>query len=150
MDVEQEIKKIVSELLTLCGFRDFGVDIGKDDENYSVKINLLNDAGLIIGQDGENLPDWEKIIGAMARKHLPEKQRISFDVNNYRWSKDQLLRDLAQKTAKEVRRSGSEVVLRPMNAYERRIVHTELSLHPDIKTESIGEGLERRVVVKAM
>ena len=149
MSPETDIKKIVSDLLNLCDFRDFGVDVVKDGENYQVKINLLNDAGLIIGQDGENISCWERIMTSMAQK-IVKGTRISLDVNNYRWSKDQLLRDLAQKIAKEVRRTGKETVLRPMNAYERRVVHTELALHPDLTTESIGEEPERRVVVKVM
>ncbi|MFH1990523.1 MAG: R3H domain-containing nucleic acid-binding protein, partial [Patescibacteria group bacterium] len=66
----------------------------------------------------------------------------------YRSLKDDSLRELAKKAARRARFYKQPVTLEAMTAYNRRIIHAELAAHPDIKTESTGEGLQRRVVIK--
>ena len=56
--------------------------------------------------------------------------------------------ELARAGAKKAAITKNDVVLPPMNAYERRLIHTELSIRPDIKTESVGQDLSRQVVIK--
>ena len=70
------------------------------------------------------------------------------DVNNYRRERERLIIELAQAAARKALASKSSVDLPVLNAYERRLVHVELATRPDIKTESVGEGKDRHVVVK--
>ena len=70
------------------------------------------------------------------------------DINNYRKDREDLIIKLAKAAAKKSSVTKQEVSLPAMNAYERRIIHSELSLHPDLKTESSGEGKQRHVVIK--
>ncbi|MBU2082380.1 hypothetical protein KKH14_03095, partial [Patescibacteria group bacterium] len=84
----------------------------------------------------------------LIKKQLGETLFLRLDINNYRSSKDESLRELAKKAARRARFYKQPVTLEAMTAYNRRIIHAELAAHPDIKTESTGEGLQRRVVVK--
>ena len=84
----------------------------------------------------------------MIKKQIAQAPLLRLDINNYRSSKDEALRELAKKAARRARFYKQPVALEAMSAYNRRIIHTELAVHPDIKTESAGEGVQRRVVVK--
>ena len=76
--------------------------------------------------------------------------RINVDFNNYRKERERLIGELAKAAARKVLAEKKEIALPVMNAYERRLVHTELATRPDVKTESIGEGPERHIVVKPL
>ena len=70
------------------------------------------------------------------------------DLNYYRKERERIIIDLAKAAARKAVITKTEVELPPMNAYERRLVHVEITTHPELKTESVGEGRERRVIVK--
>ncbi|MDO8470199.1 MAG: R3H domain-containing nucleic acid-binding protein [bacterium] len=76
------------------------------------------------------------------------KQSFVIDLNYYRKERERLIAELARAAAKRATMTKEDVELPPMNAYERRLVHVEIAAHPTLKTESAGEGKERRVVVK--
>lgn len=75
---------------------------------------------------------------------------VFVDVNNYRRERERLILELARAAAKKAQVTKQDVSLPAMNAYERRLVHTELAMRPDVKTESIGEGKERYVVIRPL
>jgi len=72
------------------------------------------------------------------------------DLNYYRKERERLIAELARAAAKKASITKEEVALPPMNAYERRLVHVELTTHPELKTESIGVGRERHVIIKQL
>ena len=72
------------------------------------------------------------------------------DINDYHKKRIEEVKDLARMHAQRVRYFKKDIEMRPMNSYERRIVHTVLQEYPDIETESVGAGLERRVVIKPL
>jgi len=74
--------------------------------------------------------------------------RLFLDVDGYKASRNQSIIDLANKTAEQAIKIERNIHLDPMNAYERRIVHTTLQEREDVTTESTGEGEKRHVVVK--
>jgi len=73
---------------------------------------------------------------------------LVLDINGYKEKRKNELNDIAIEIAKKVRRTKEPVVMEPMSAYERRIVHLKLAEQPDIVTESIGEEPERKLVVR--
>lgn len=75
---------------------------------------------------------------------------IFVDINNYRKERENIIIELAKASARKALIAKEEIKLPPMNSYERRLIHTELSTRPDVKTESVGEGRERYVVVKPL
>ena len=123
-------------------------------ENKSVNEEILKieihstEAQTLIGYQGKNLADIQSVLARIIRKKLGQELFIDIDVNGYKSEKEQRFCDLAQDTADEAVSYRREKMLSPMNAFERRIIHTELAKRDDVTTESIGEGEDRRVVIK--
>lgn len=107
-----------------------------------------DDAGLLIGEDGQNLFALNYVLRKIIERKTqkPDAQFI-IDVNDYQRRRFDELRDRARMSAQRVRYFKKEVTLEPMSAFERRIVHMALQEYPDIETQSIGQGPERRVVI---
>ena len=84
----------------------------------------------------------------IARKNGTEI--IFLDINNYRQERETLIAELSRAAAKKAVATKGEISLPAMNSYERRLVHMALALHPEVKTESAGEGKERYVIIRAI
>lgn len=131
------------QIIELMGFNDFSINYDSDNNNLSVIIddNLISE---------ENLPglvnNFDCLMKLIAQKNNLEP--VFVDVNNYRKKRRDLIVELSKAAARKSLAEKKEISLPPMNAYERRIVHLELSARPDIKTESIGEGRERYIVIR--
>ncbi len=106
------------------------------------------DSNFLIGQYGVNLQSLQHIARLLARKKTEDKINFTVDVNSYREEKNSSIEKMAEDLAEQAIREKRAVVLRPMSPYERRLVHLVLSKNSQIKTESIGEGEERKVVIK--
>lgn len=143
----EELKQFLSELFRLAGF--VIEDIKSEEALEGVRFNvLMPDAGPAIGENGRLLPAWEQILKAKASRVFAKPTHVTFDINNYRFQKEESLREAAKKAARQAVLGKKSVELPAMSAYERRVVHMELALRPDVTTESEGEEPERRVVVK--
>ncbi len=144
-----KIKEIVKDFFLKTGSTDFKIKFTESagDNSFNVLV-LVGDASLYIGEGGKNISAFESVLRLILNKQLGEIPFLRLDINNYRSSKDEALRELAKKAARRARFYKQVVALEAMSAYDRRIIHTELAVHPDIKTESIGEGSQRRVVIK--
>jgi len=145
------LKNLIKEMLEKMTFSDFTLGVreetGLDGENLVFNIGA-KESDLLIGQYGVNLRSLQHVLRAMARRKTEERLRFSVDVNDYRKEKIDSLADLARNLARQVIEERRPVVLRPMSAYERRIVHMELAGNDQVKTESIGEEEERKVVIR--
>ena len=95
-----------------------------------------------------NLQAFQHIIRLAVRKQIPDRVKFALDINSYRKEKSQTLIDQANEAAEQALREGRPIMMRSMTPYERRIVHLELSKNGRVVTESMGEGDERKVVVK--
>lgn len=110
------------------------------------------EAGILIGEDGKHLIALSHIVKKMAENKLKKEnlEDIPFllDVNDYQMKRIEELRNVARMSAQRVLFFKKELEMEPMSAYDRRIIHSVLGGYPDIRTESVGEGFERRVVIK--
>ncbi|OIN98872.1 hypothetical protein AUJ66_00180 [Candidatus Desantisbacteria bacterium CG1_02_38_46] len=118
-----------------------------EDESQIIDI-ITSDSALLIGKKGKNLEALQYLTNIAANKNVSKRVKVLLDVERYRERREESLVTLAKKVADEVRQTGRSVSLEPMSAYERRIVHLALKEEPGIITESVGEGEERRVVIK--
>ena len=116
------------------------------DELLKVEIHS-QDAQALIGYQGKNLADIQSVLAKIIRKKLGQEIFLDLDINGYKSEKEQRFRDLAQEMADEAVSIGRAKILFPMNAFERRIIHAELAIRGDVKTESIGEGEDRKVTI---
>jgi spoIIIJ-associated protein len=90
----------------------------------------------------------QHIAKILVSKQHPTYAFLNLDINSYRESRKNELAEIALQVAKRVRRTKKTVVLEPMPAFERRIIHLKLAEQPDIITESIGQEPERRIMVR--
>ena len=145
------LKKIASDILQKMTFGDFKIAIeGKGDvdgESFVVNIETP-ESNLLIGQYGVTLSALQHILRLLVRRETEDKFKFLADVNHYLQEKIDSLAGIATGAAKQAISERKPVVLRPMSAYERRLVHMELAGNENVKTESIGEGDDRKVVVK--
>jgi spoIIIJ-associated protein len=105
------------------------------------------DSGLLIGRRGQTLQALQFLVTLIVRKQLGEDVRVVLDVENYRQRRETSLRDMATKVAARVVQTNRSITLEPMSPADRRIIHTSLSEHPDVRTESAGEGENRKVTI---
>lgn len=129
------------------------IDIDKpedgEEEGVGFMVNIkTTESNYLIGQYGVNLQALQHLARIIVRKKFDIKTNFTLDVNFYRKEKNQSISILAKNMAEQAVLEKRAVVLRPMSPYERRLVHMELAKNDQIKTESIGEGENRRVVIK--
>jgi spoIIIJ-associated protein len=103
---------------------------------------------LLIGREGRTLLALQFMLRNYLNTFVDNHLIISLDIGNYHENRRKQLEILATKTAKEVAQTRIAVKLDPMNAFDRRIIHTKLSEWRDVITESEGEGEERALVIK--
>ena len=124
---------------------------GGEDSRFVIK---TQEAPILIGDNGKHLYALSYLVKRIVEKKFPDSAggspKFLIDINDYQKKRIEEIKDLARMHAQRVRYFKKEVEMRPMNAYERRIVHYVLQEYPDIATESRGEGTERRVVVKPL
>ena len=126
------------------GFKDYKVEIKPEEKRGVV---FIYDGGAAFKEGLPNLVESLNHILHIASGKLG-KDPVFFDVNNYKQERERLITELSRAAAKKAILTKEKVTLPAMNSYERRIVHIELSVHPEVTTESEGMGKERCVVVK--
>ena len=139
----EEIKQTIQKTLELIGFNEVSVDV--DAVNKKVII-FINEGEWIKKLLPTFVSDIERVANLIGKKQ--NISPIFVDINNYRKERENLIVEIAKAAARKATASKEEVKLPAMNSYERRLVHTELSTRPDVKSESAGEGKDRCVVVK--
>lgn len=105
------------------------------------------DLGALIGKRGETLAALQYITRLIASRELQRRANIIVDVEGYKVRREKQLRRLAQRMADQAVQLGRTVALEPMPPYERRVVHLALRDHPQVTTQSIGEGDRRKVTI---
>ncbi|HNS71152.1 MAG TPA: R3H domain-containing nucleic acid-binding protein [bacterium] len=115
--------------------------------NYKVDIQG-NNLNFLIGYKGESLNALQSILSLIALKKTGQLSIITIDINNYKGKKIEKILEIAKSSIDKVRFFEKEIALPPMNPWERRQIHVLVSDYPDIESESVGEGLARRVILK--
>ena len=105
-----------------------------------------DDFGLLIGRRGQTLQALQFLVNLIVRKEF-EDVRVALDVERYRERRETSLRDMATKVAVRVVQTSRSVTLEAMSPADRRIVHTTLTDHPGVTTESSGVGDDRKVTI---
>jgi spoIIIJ-associated protein len=149
MNKEKDTKKLIEDVLNNMGIR-YDIVEETDDELSQKKLFRIKspESGLLIGDRGDTFQALSHLIRRIASKDLEEMADFAIDVNDYRSSMIEKLKMTAGILANRARDMKANVEMDPMSSYERLIIHGALSGQPNIKTESIGEGKERRLVIK--
>ena len=145
------LKGLAEELFSLMSLSDAKIDVEYDKENeaYVVNVDAPDETGLLIGKKGETLASLQVVFGVLLKQKVGEWNRVVVNVGDYREKEEEYLRNLAQSTAQRSKETGEPQSLYNLKSWQRRIVHMALSEDKDLTTESVGEGEERYLVVKA-
>jgi spoIIIJ-associated protein len=120
---------------------------GRQEEDRIILNIETEDAGLLIGKQGQTLEALQYLLTKILAKKSRRKVRVTIDVESYRARHTDALVQLALKNGDKVKRSGKPVTLNPMNPHDRRIVHLTLQADKELKTMSRGEGLYKKVII---
>jgi spoIIIJ-associated protein len=144
------IQEELTEILSLLQIKaDIEVIEQKNILVTKISPKKPDDIKILVGWHGQTLSSLQGLLRIILSKKLKDNyQPFMLDVGDYRQKREELLRNIAQGAAEKVKRGGHSIVLDPMNASERRIVHLALVDFTGITTESVGEGKNRRVVIR--
>ncbi|MBC2727892.1 RNA-binding cell elongation regulator Jag/EloR [Desulfosporosinus sp.] len=120
--------------------------VSKNGEHWHIDITGP-ELGILIGRRGDTLDALQYLTNLAVAKQMSERVRIIVDVEGYRQRREETLVRLAKRLSEKVKRTGTKIVLEPMNPHERRIIHTSLQDEARISTFSEGDDPNRRVVI---
>lgn len=116
------------------------------------KIDIIgSETGILIGHHGETLDSIQYLVNLSALRKTRSRDgdyvKIVVDIENYREKREETLRTLARRMAARAVRYKRNVFLEPMNAYERRIIHSELQSFENVSTHSVGADRDRKIII---
>lgn len=164
--VKEELQKAVREVIEITendgaakylrmliegmGITEYKLTLSKaaDSNEYVYTIECDED-GTLIGRRGETLDSIQYLLRLSVNKGIDDDKhrKVSVNIGNYREKRNDNLRALAHRSAKQVLKYGKNVVLDPMNPYERRIVHTAIQEIEGVTSHSIGQDAGRKVII---
>jgi spoIIIJ-associated protein len=155
--VDQIARRILEDLLERMDIHAYVTAVrgtvpgqrGEPEETITLHVEGADEEamGLLIGRRGETLRSLQFMVNLLVSRKVQKWPQVVVDVGNYRQRRQESLEGLARRMAERVRQSGRPLMLEPMGAYERRIVHLALRADPTVYTESTGEGENRKVVI---
>ncbi|HEY4527042.1 MAG TPA: R3H domain-containing nucleic acid-binding protein [Candidatus Paceibacterota bacterium] len=153
----ERIETVITELLGAMGYGEAEVETVELGGQTVFSIKNVADPRELIGQHGDTIHSIDTLVKKIVEKRMPPPEgggsvergpMFLVDVDEYRIRHIKDLQTKAKMMAERARSFQYDVELSPMTAYERLIVHTALQEEPHVKTESQGEGRNRRVVIK--
>ncbi len=148
VDADGIAENYIRNIFKGLGLEDIHITTTKKTESISFSVECGDDYGCVIGRRGETLDAIQYLVRLVVGKENEEFKRVSVNVGNYREKRATTLTDLAKGNADKVLKYGRNVVLEPMNPYERRIIHTAIQQIENVESYSIGSDDSRRVVIK--
>jgi spoIIIJ-associated protein len=148
-DVPEFAKEVLETLLRGMGIRS-QIEVHREpvEQGPDFVLDIVGaDLGILIGRRGETLRDLEYLARLIVASKTHSNTRFAVDVEGYRARRERVLRELAKRMAERVRQNKQPITLEAMPPHERRIVHLTLQESPYVKTQSIGEGDRRRVMI---
>lgn len=144
-DVNEIAKNFLFSILNEMNI-DAQIDVNQ--VNDSLNINIVGeDMAILIGKRGQTLDSLQYLVSLVVNKERDDYLRVVLDTENYRAKRKETLEALAEKLAAKVKKSRKNVILEPMNPYERRIIHSTLQNNPNVSTKSEGDEPYRKVVI---
>ncbi len=140
-------KKYLEDLLSFFGLNTDVYATTEDQEVIELHVPSTHLNGFLIGQRGETMRSIQSLVSTALKNADYATTRVNVDIAEYKKARAQRLEEKAQKWLDEVKESGKEKHLEPMNAADRRTIH-RLAGEEGLITESVGEGRDRHIVVR--
>lgn len=145
--VEEGIKTFLYDIFGKMQINNFKFNMFYKNEYLNISLEGEN-VNYLIGYRGETLNAIQTIISAYVSSTLHSRVKAVIDINRYKEKRKVILEDLAVKMANKAIKTGRNVTLEPMQPYERKIIHSKLQNNNRVRTHSIGENQNRRVVIE--
>ena len=149
---ENDAKLFIESIIKSLGANINSIETIFDEESGLTTISVQTpDGRFLIGRDGESLNALSTLLHRYLESGLKENEHpisVTVDINDFQKKHIESLKTKAHMMAERAKFFKSSIELDPMNGYERRIIHTYLEKDKNITTESVGEGKNRRIVVK--
>ena len=143
-----DLKSYINNILVNLGISDAQIDVNVENgEDLRINVSCNDDHGSAIGRRGETLDAIQYLARLVINRKSDEYKHVSLNIGNYREKREATLIALAKKNAAKVRKYGRNVVLEPMNPYERRIIHTAIQEIEGVTSHSVGSDDERKVII---
>ena len=144
-DVIDFVKDYLNTVLTNMGL---SVELNAKHEKEVININIKTDKdGVLIGKGGRTLQALNELVRVAINHRFAKHYKILLDIGDYKEEKYEKLIQMARRYAKEVQTTKTTVTLNPMPSDERRIIHGALAGYHNIKTESQGQGKQRKLSI---
>lgn len=149
-DSDIDLDYVCSYLKTMIdGFKVENAKVTAKVVDGVVEVDIeSDDYGIIIGRRGETLDSLQYLTSLALKKVTDKYVRVTLNVGDYRAKREETLRALAIKNANYVVRTGRRYSFEPMNPYERRIIHTAVQEIEGAVSRSVGNGMDRKVLVE--
>lgn len=145
--LEDKVRSFLDEMFRAMNM-EVVVNLTYDEDSKNMDIELKGtDMGILIGKRGQTLDAIQYLVSIVANKDTEEYIHVKLDTENYRKRRRETIENLAKNLAYKVKRTKKAVTLEPMNAYERRIIHSALQSDKYVSTYSEGEEPYRHVVI---
>lgn len=123
------------------------IQVSIQENRFLVDLDAENNA-ILIGRSGQSLHGINQVLRAATNAQFKNRFNVLVDINDYKQNRYSKVRNMARRIAKNVQRTKIDATLDPMPNDERKAVHQELANYKNIKTESVGDGYQRRLVIK--
>lgn len=143
---QEQAGEVVRGLMERMGINT-QVQVETIDQVVHVRVDSAGSDGLLIGRKGETLQAIQHLTTRMVNRDNQRRVQVAVDVGGYRKRRETQLENLAKSLAAKVESSGQQTLTEPLNAAERRIIHITLANNPSVRTETVGEGLVKKVAV---
>lgn len=143
----KKVENVLTEILNKMGMglKSIKAEFSVDSVNAEID---AQESSYIIGKNGQTLDSLEYIVQIIVNNDMSSKVKINLDCEKYRQKQNEKLKVMADKAVEYVNRTGKIYRFEPMNAKERKIIHTYLKDNSKIETFSEGEGVLRKVGIK--
>ena len=151
--MEEQVTEVLDNILGLL-LLEGSYEIEEKEEGFFVSIDT-QDAGRLIGTQGQSLESLQLIINQIVSQKQKEDppaggfKRVVLDVSGWRKQKEEELKNQAEAWGKQVLETKKELELEPQSPWQRRIIHMVIEDMDGVTTESVGEGRDRHIVIKA-
>ena len=141
-------KKYLEDLLSFFGLNTDVYATRGDDDIIELHVPSTHLNGFLIGQRGDTLRSLQFIVSCALRNNNYEQTRVHIDVADYKKQRAERVEERAKAWLTKVKESGEDMHLKPMSSADRRTIH-KLASDEGLFTESVGEGRDRHIVLKA-
>lgn len=145
--MESKVSEILENILSMLSLEG-SFEVDEKDSGIFATIEL-SEPGKLIGHQGETLSALQFLVNQILLKESGEFKRVIIDISGWRQNKEEELAHKARMWSEQVVQTGEAMELPPMPAWQRRIVHMTIEGTHGVKSESVGDGADRHLVISS-